>query len=67
MKFDLTWSELKYIHEMLLFHRMLDPKRRKILDQINNKIIGQMEVIEQAELIKTEDEEDSKYRKKIVK
>lgn len=67
MKFNLTWSELKYIHELILFQRMLDPKRRKILDQINNKIIGQMEVIEQAELIKTEDKEDSKYRKKIVK
>ena len=67
MKFNLTWSELKYIHEMILFQRMLDPKHRKILDQINNKIIGQMEVIEQAELIKTEDEEDKKYRKKIVK
>lgn len=67
MKFNLTWSELKYIHELILFQRMLDPKRRKILDQIDNKIIGQMEVIEQAELIKTEDEEDSKYRKKIVK
>ena len=67
MKFNLTWSELKYIHEMILFQRMLDPKHRKFLDQINNKIIGQMEVIEQAELIKTEDEEDSKYRKKIVK
>lgn len=67
MKFDLTWSELKYIHEMILFQRMLDPKHRKFLDQINNKIIGQMEVIEQAELIKTEDEEDNKYRRKIVK
>lgn len=67
MKFNLTWSELKYIHELLLFQRMLDPKRRKILDQIVNKIIGQMEVIEQAELIKTEDEEDKKYRRKIVK
>lgn len=67
MKFNLTWSELKYIHELILFQRMLDPKRRKILDQINNKIIGQMEVIEQAELIKTEDEEDKKYRRKIVK
>ena len=66
MKFDLTWGELKYIHDMILSQRLLDPKRRKKLDAISNKIIGQMESIEQAEVIKREDQEDDKYRKEIV-
>lgn len=79
----LTVADLKYLHEVLLFQRMLDTKHRNRIDEIRQKILDQIETLrhyeketeilqglyEKAERdrIAAEDKEDSKYRKKIVK
>ena len=61
----LTQNDLKYLHEVLLFQRMLDTKHRNKIDEIRQKILAQISV--DKERIEAEDKEDNKYRKKIVK
>lgn len=68
----LTAADLKYLHEVLLFQRMLDTKHRNKIDEIRQKILTQIEwekmkVNIDKERIEAEDKEDNKYRKKIVK
>lgn len=68
----LTVADLKYLHEVLLFQRMLDTKHRNKIDEIRQKILTQIEwekmkVNIDKERIEAEDKEDNKYRKKIVK
>lgn len=68
----LTVADLKYLHEVLLFQRMLDTKHRNKIDEIRQKILIQIEwekmkVSIDKERIEVEDKEDNKYRKKIVK
>lgn len=79
----LTATDLNYLHEVLLFQRMLDTKHRNKIDEIRQKILDQLETLrhyeketeilmglyEKAERarIAAEDKEDKKYRKKIVK
>ena len=68
----LTVADLKYLHEVLLFQRMLDTKHRNKIDEIRQKILAQIEwekmkVSIDKERIEAEDKEDNKYRKKIVK
>lgn len=63
-KYQLDYKELRYLHDMILFQNLIDHKNRKLRDSIHNKIIGQMEIQEKYH---EEDEEDNKYRKKIVK
>lgn len=75
-------ADLKYLHEVLLFQRMLDTKHRNKIDEIRQKILEQIETLrcyeketeilrglyEKAERarIAAEDKEDKKYRRKIV-
>ena len=66
-KYKLDYNELKYLHEMILFHNLIDHKNRRLRDSIHDKIIGQMEEAERQEGYHLEDIEDAKYRKKIVK
>lgn len=79
----LTVADLKYLHEVLLFQRMLDTKHRSKIDEIQQKIMDQLETLRHYEKeteilqglyekverarIAAEDKEDNKYRKKIVK
>ena len=68
----LTAADLNYLHEVLLFQRMLDTKHRNKIDEIRQKILTQIEwekmkVNIDKERIEAEDKEDNKYRKKIVK
>ena len=63
-KYKLTYKELIYLHDMILFQNLIDHKNRKLRDSIHNKIIGQMEIQEKYH---EEDKEDNEYRKKIVK
>ena len=63
-KYQLTYKELQTIHALILWDRMVDPKNRKLMDRIGNKIVGQME---EMEIYHQEDIEDSKHRRKIVK
>ena len=68
----LTVADLKYLHEVLLFQRMLDTKHRNKIDEIRQKILVQIEcekmkVCIDKERIEAEDKEDNKYRRKIVK
>jgi hypothetical protein len=63
----LTYDECKFIHELILFQKLLDHRHRKQLDKIGNKIIIEMEELEKQERIKDEDQEDNKFRKRIVK
>ena len=68
----LTVADLKYLHEVLLFQRMLDTKHRNKIDEIRQKILTQIEwekmnVSIGKERIEAEDKEDNKYRRKIVK
>ena len=68
----LTQSDLNYLHEVLLFQRMLDTKHRNKIDEIRQKILLQIEWEKMKsnidkERIEAEDKEDNKYRKKIVK
>jgi hypothetical protein len=64
---QLTYDELKYLHEVILFQNLIDHKNRRIRDRIHNEIIGEMERLEKQEVIKNEDKEDAKHRRKIVK
>ena len=66
-KFKLDYNELKYLHDMILFHNLIDHKNRRLRDSIHNKIIGQMEEAERQEIYHKEDIEDAKLRRKIVK
>lgn len=65
-KSDLSIKELQYLHEVLLFQRMLDPKNRKKIDQIRQKILTEIEWQQMKEKL-SDDEKDNLYRKKIVK
>lgn len=67
IKSDLTKEELQYIHEVLLFQRLLDHKRRNKIDQIRNKILSEINWIDMKEKFDTEDKEDNIYRRKITK
>lgn len=67
IKSDLTKEELQYIHEVLLFQRLLDHKRRNKIDQIRNKILSEINWIDMKEKFETEDKEDNIYRRKITK
>jgi hypothetical protein len=64
---QLTYDELKYLHEVILFQNLIDHKNRRIRDRIHNEIIREMERLEKQEVIKNEDKEDAKHRRKIVK
>lgn len=64
---QLSYDELKYLHEVILFQNLIDHKNRRIRDRIHNEIIGEMERLEKQEVIKNEDKEDAKHRRKIVK
>ena len=69
---ELTKEEWEYLHEVLLFQRMLDQKRRRKIDEIRQKILSQIEWEKMKdnydkERIEAEDKEDNKYRKRIVK
>lgn len=69
---ELTKEELEYLHEVLLFQRLLDHKHRRNIDEIRQKILNQIEwqnmnANVDKERIKAEDKEDKMYRKKIVK
>ena len=39
---ELTYKEWLYIHEMILFQRMLDPKHRKQLDSLQRKVLDNL-------------------------
>jgi hypothetical protein len=69
---ELTKEEWEYLHEVLLFQRLLDQKHRRKIDEIRQKILSQIEweqmkVDIDKERIEAEDKEDNKYRKKIIK
>ena len=65
MNNNYTKQELEIIKEVLLFQRLLDPKRRIILDNLVSKAVQQIEALETKDI--DEDELDAKYRRKIVK
>lgn len=74
---ELTKEEWEYLHEVLLFQRLLDQKHRRKIDDIRTKALAQIEwieckennkkLIENIRQAKIEDEEDKKYRRKITK
>lgn len=39
---ELTYKDWLYIHEMILFQRMLDPKHRKQLDALQRKVLDNL-------------------------
>lgn len=63
----LSYEECKFIHEIILYQKLLDHRHRKQLDHIHNIFIAEMGELEKQQLIKEEDQEDKKYRRKIVK
>lgn len=38
----LTYNEWLYIHEMILFQRILDHKHRKKLDELDRKVVDNL-------------------------
>lgn len=65
MKSEFTNEELKILKEIVLFQRLLDPKRKTILNHLVSKLAIQIAATEPEDL--DEDELDAKYRRKIVK
>ena len=57
MKIDLSLKEIKYLKDVMLFQRLIDPKAKEIALDIVLKLTTILDVAE----------EDKKYRKKIVK
>jgi hypothetical protein len=39
---ELTYKDWLYIHEMILFQRMLDHKHRKQLDALDRKVVDNL-------------------------
>lgn len=66
MKNEFTYEDLAALKEIVLYQRLLDPKRRAYLTTILDKIVAKMYKIDE-DKDKSEDEIDAKYRKKIVK
>lgn len=61
MKIDLSLKEIKYLKDVMLFQRLIDPKAKEIALDIVLKLST---ILDTAEEIR---KEDKKYRKKIVK
>ena len=64
MKIDLSLKEIKYLKDVMLFQRLIDPKAKEIALDIVLKLST---ILDTAEEIRKEDKEDKKYRRKIVK
>lgn len=64
MKIDLSLKEIKYLKDVMLFQRLIDPKAKEIALDIVLKLST---VLDTAEEIRKEDREDKKYRRKIVR
>ena len=69
MNIEFTSDELKIMQEIVLFQRLLDPKRKTILNHLVSKLSLQIARAEKEEAGEETDEDklDAKYRKKIVK
>ena len=64
MKIDLSLKEIKYLKDVMLFQRLIDPKAKEIVLDIVLKLST---ILDAAEEIRKEDNEDKKWRRKIVK
>ncbi len=64
MKIDLSPKEVKYLKDVMLFQRLIDPKAKEIA---HNIVVKLSTILDAAEEIRKEDKEDNKYRRKIVK
>lgn len=64
MKIDLSLKEIKYLKDVMLFQRLIDPKAKEIALNIVLKLST---ILDTAEEIRKEDKEDKIYRRKIVK
>ena len=64
MKIDLSLKEIKYLKDVMLFQRLIDPKAKEIALDIVVKLTT---ILDAAEEIRKEDKEDKKFRRKIVK